>query len=82
MLGVVEYIIVPLISILFSQKIMHSLQWLLIYSIQLCARASLVAQLVKNPPAARETWVRSLGCDDPLEKQKAVQILILTPLSS
>ena len=82
MLGVVEYSIVPLISILFPQKIMHSLQWLLIYSIQLCARASLVAQLVKNPPAARETWVQSLGWDDPLEKQKAVQILILTPLSS
>jgi len=24
-------------------------------------RASLVAQLVKNPPAMRETWVQSLG---------------------
>ena len=30
--------------------------------------ASLVAQLVKNPPAMWETWVRSLGCEDPLEK--------------
>ena len=30
--------------------------------------ASLVAQLVKNPPAMRETWVRSLGWEDPLEK--------------
>ena len=29
--------------------------------------ASLVAQLVKNPPAMRETWVRSLGWEDPLE---------------
>ena len=28
--------------------------------------ASLVAQLVKNPPAMRETWVRSLGWEDPL----------------
>ena len=27
--------------------------------------ASLVAQLVKNPPAMQETWVRSLGWDDP-----------------
>jgi len=26
-----------------------------------CSWASLVAQLVKNPPAIRETWVRSLG---------------------
>ena len=33
--------------------------------------ASLVAQLVKNPPATRETWVRSLGWEDPLEKGKA-----------
>ena len=31
------------------------------------SRASLVAQLVKNPPAMRETWVRSLGWEDPLK---------------
>ena len=30
--------------------------------------ASLVAQLVKNPPAMQETWVRSLGWGDPLEE--------------
>ena len=30
--------------------------------------AFLVAQLVKNPPAMRETWVQSLGLEDPLEK--------------
>ena len=29
--------------------------------------ASLVAQLVKNPPATRETWVRSLGWGNPLQ---------------
>ena len=33
--------------------------------------ASLVAHLVKSPPAIRETWVRSLGWEDPLEKRKA-----------
>ena len=33
--------------------------------------ASLVAQLVKNPPAVRETWVQSLGWEDSLEKEKA-----------
>ena len=33
--------------------------------------ASLVAQLVKNPPAMQETWVRSLGWEDLLEKGKA-----------
>ena len=32
---------------------------------------SLVAQLVKNPPAMRETWVLSLGWEDPLEKGMA-----------
>ena len=31
-------------------------------------RASLVAQMVKNPPAMQETWVRSLGWEDPLEE--------------
>ena len=36
--------------------------------------ASPVAQLVKNPPATRETWVRSLGWEDPLEKGKATQL--------
>ena len=39
--------------------------------------ASLVAQLVKNTPAVRETWVRSLGCKDPLEKGKATHSSIL-----
>ena len=33
--------------------------------------ASLVAQLVKNPLAMWETWVRSLGQEDPLEKEIA-----------
>ena len=39
--------------------------------------ASLVAQLVKNPPTMRETWVRSLGWKDPLEKGKATYSRIL-----
>ena len=39
--------------------------------------ASLVAQLVKNPPAVRETWVRSLGWKDALEKGKATHSSIL-----
>ena len=30
-----------------------------------------VAQLVKNPPAMWETWVRSLGWEDPLEEHMA-----------
>ena len=39
--------------------------------------ASLVAQSVKNPPAMPETWVQSLGWDDPLEKGKANHSSIL-----
>ena len=39
--------------------------------------ASLVAQLVKNPPAMWETQVRSLGREDPLEKGKITHSSIL-----
>ena len=38
---------------------------------------SLVTQLVKNPPAMWETWVRSLGWEDPLKKGKATRSSIL-----
>ena len=39
--------------------------------------ASLVAQLVKNSSAMRETWVQSLGWENPLEKGKATHSSIL-----
>ena len=39
--------------------------------------ASLVAHLVKNLPAMWETWVRSLGWEDPLEKGTATHSSIL-----
>ena len=39
--------------------------------------ASLVAQLLKNPPAMRETWVQSLGSEDPPEKGKGAHCSIL-----
>ena len=39
--------------------------------------ASLVPQLVKNLPAVRETWVRSLGWEDPLEEEMATHPSIL-----
>ena len=39
--------------------------------------ASLVAQKVKNPPAMQETWVRSLGGEDPLEEEMATPPSIL-----
>ena len=39
--------------------------------------ASLVAQLVKNSPAKWETWVPSLGREDPLEKEMATHSSVL-----
>ena len=46
------------------------------YSLQY-SWASLVTQPVKNPPAMWETWVPSLGWEDPLEKGKATHSSIL-----
>ena len=40
-------------------------------------RASLVAQMVKNPPAMQETGVQSLGWEDPLEEYIATHSSIL-----
>ena len=40
-------------------------------------RASLVGQRLKRLPAMRETWVRSLGGEDPLEKEMATRSSIL-----
>ena len=38
---------------------------------------SLIAQLVKNLPAMQETWIQSLGWEDPLEKGKFIHTSIL-----
>ena len=40
-------------------------------------RASLIAQLEKNLPPMQETWVQSLGSEDPLEKEMATHSSIL-----
>ena len=84
MLPVVDYLcLLTLQTALF-------LQWLYIASIikndvlisvlsppELIIRASLVAQLVKNPPTMQETWVRSLDWEHPLEKRMATHSSIL-----
>ena len=36
-----------------------------------------MAQIIKNPPAMQKTWVRSLGQEDPLEKEMATHSSIL-----
>ena len=43
----------------------------------LFSRASLVAQRLKCLPAMQETWVQSLGWEDPLEKEMATHSRIL-----
>ena len=50
----------------------------LIKAYYICPWAFLVALSVKNLPAIRETWVRSLGWEDPLEKGTAIHSSILT----
>ena len=44
--------------------------------------ASLVAQIVKNPSAMQEAWVRSLGWEDPLEEGMATPPVFLSRESS
>ena len=46
--------------------LIHTLYW-----------SSWVAQLVKKPPAMRETWLQPLGWEDPLEQRMATQSHIL-----
>ena len=42
-----------------------------------CSWASLVPQMVKNPPAMWETWIQSLGQEDPQEQRMATHFSIL-----
>ena len=55
---------------------MPYVSFILIYC-NLTSGASLVAQLVKNPPALWETWVQFLGWEDPLEKGMVTHSSIL-----
>ena len=50
----------------------------LLYHHPLKAWASLVAQMVKNPPARQQTWDQFLGWEDPLEVGMAIHSSILT----
>ena len=52
-------------------------QWDLVVYLFSNIQASLVAQLVKNPPAMLQTWVWSLGWEDPLEKGTTTHSSIL-----
>ena len=55
----------------------RDLTYILLVNTYPAGRASLVAQLVKNLPAIWETWVRSLGWEDPLKESMATYSSIL-----
>ena len=50
---------------------------ILVLILPISHHGTLVAQTVKNPPARQETWVQSLGWEDPLEKGMAAHSSIL-----
>ena len=62
---IIHFILIPSLPSI-GGKILSLSQW-----------DSLVAQLVKNPPAMQKTWVQPLGLEDPLEKGRAAHSSIL-----
>ena len=64
-------VVIPFVKQVLSQtsRVIHSLNYY--YYLLLLSWASLVAQMVKYLPTMRETWVQSLGWEDPLEKEMA-----------
>ena len=71
----------PLLSLLTLETESKSVPWIWVYALfmleALQVLSSPVAQLVKNPLAMWETWVWSLGWEDPLEKGKTTHSSIL-----
>ena len=69
------FVVEKMVSLFYSSAILKpALPFHLKYS---NVWASLVAQMVKIPPAMQETWVQSLGWDDPLEKGMSTHCSIL-----
>ena len=52
-------------------------EWIQKQDLYICCMASLVAQTVKRLPEMQETWVPSLGREDPLEKEMATHSIVL-----
>ena len=65
-----------LYTILYLYGLQTIVHLYIVYNIQVFV-ASVIAQLVKNPPAMQETLVQFLGWEDPLEKGKATHSSIL-----
>ena len=64
--GSISGLSVPLVYVSIFMPILYCFNWV-----------SLVAQMVKNPPAMQKTWVQSLSWEDPLEKGMATHFSIL-----
>ena len=58
---------------------MISASWMELNILMTTTVTSLVAQLVKNLPATRETWARSLSREEPLEKGSPLQYYLVNP---
>ena len=69
-----------LITIWFNAYSIIALYWSSIFVKVFCIRGrfwfDLVAQIVKNPPAMLETWVQTLGWEDPLEEGMATPLFL------
>ena len=59
------------VHVFISPEYMPMSRTAMLYGYSMCNLGFLVAQRVKRLPAMRETWVRSLGQEDPLEKELA-----------
>ena len=62
--GTINSVVSPQILVMIKSKPENNRAYLF-------SRASLVDQTVKKPPAMQETWLQSLGQEDPLEKGMA-----------
>ena len=69
------FLYVPISKVLkFNYILLHPCLELVTFSFN---KSSLIAQLVKDPPAIQETWVLSLGWEDPLKKGMSTYSSIL-----
>ena len=62
-----------LVSMTEGKRTLENLAW----HLNALVWTSLVAQMIKNPPAMQETWVRSLGLENPLENGMATTPVFL-----
>ena len=75
--GILQARILEWVAFPFSRGSSRSKDWTHISCVSGIAGASLVAQSVKNLPVVQETWVLSLGWEDPLQKEMVTHSSIL-----